>query len=156
MSEFHTIICMYFPALWWILSLSRKLRVILLLEMTDVRWNHLHGIRFNASYNKDGNFRSRSASRAGRTMGNGSFERSWTPHEHTLCAFLIFALPALPGAKIALPLLWEVLWTGVIRIVPFKRWPRRGPMGGRQSAFKRLQIFALPALPSAKIALPPL
>ena len=55
------------------------------------------------SYNKDGNFRSRLAGRAGRAMGNGSFERSWTPHEHTLCTFLIFALPALPGAKIALP-----------------------------------------------------
>ena len=53
-------------------------------------------------YNKDRSVISRSASRAGRAMGNGSFERSWTPHEHTLCAFLIIALPALPGAKIAL------------------------------------------------------
>ena len=55
------------------------------------------------SYNKDSKLRSRSAGRAGRAMGNGSFERSWTPHEHTLWPFLIFALPALPGAKIALP-----------------------------------------------------
>ena len=55
------------------------------------------------SYNKDGNFRSRSAGRAGRAMGNGSFERSCTPHEHTLWPFLIFALPALSRAKIALP-----------------------------------------------------
>ena len=38
----------------------------------------------HASYNKDGNFRSCSPGRAGRAMGNGSFERSYTPHEHTL------------------------------------------------------------------------
>ena len=56
-----------------------------------------------ASYNKDGNFRSCLPSRAGRAMGNGSFERSWTPHDHTMWPFLIFALPALPGVKIALP-----------------------------------------------------
>ena len=41
--------------------------------------------------------------RAGRAMGNGSFERSWTPHNHTMWPFFIFALPALPGVKIALP-----------------------------------------------------
>ena len=111
---------------------------------------------FHLSYNKDGKLRSCSPGRAGRAMGNGLSESSCTPHEHTLCTFFIFALPALPGAKIALPPLSEVPRRGVIRIVPFRRWPRRGPMGGRQSAFKRLQIFALPALPSAKIALPPL
>ena len=86
-------------------------------------------------------------------MGNGSFERSWTPHEHTLWPFFIFALPALPGAKIALPPLSEVTQRGINRIVPFCRWPRRGPLDGRLSAFKKLQIFALPG---AEIALPPL
>ena len=55
------------------------------------------------SYNKDGNFRSCSTGRAGRVMGNGSFERSWTPHERFMLAFLNIALPALPGSKIALP-----------------------------------------------------
>ena len=55
---------------------------------------------FNSSYNKDGNFRSRSLGRAGRAMGNGSFERSWTTHEHTMWHFLIFALPALPGERL--------------------------------------------------------
>ena len=44
-----------------------------------------------------------SSGRAGRAMGNGSFERSWTQHDHTMCNFLIFALPALSGVKIALP-----------------------------------------------------
>ena len=57
----------------------------------------------SSSYNKDSKLRSRSAGRAGRAMGNGSFERSWTPHERLMLAFLIFALPALPGSKIALP-----------------------------------------------------
>ena len=47
--------------------------------------------------------RSCSPGRAGRAMYNASFERSWTPHEHFMLAFLIFALSALPGAKIALP-----------------------------------------------------
>ena len=83
------------------------------------------------SYNKDGKLQSCSPGRVGRAMENGLFERPWTPNEHTLCTFSIFALPALPGAKIAQPTLSEVTQRGINRIVPFRRWPRRGPMGGR-------------------------
>ena len=84
---------------------------------------------FLLSYNKDSNFRCRSAGRAGRAMGNGSFERSWTPHERFMLAFLIFALPALPGAKIALPPLSEVTQRGVEGEFTFFKMASKRPNG---------------------------
>ena len=37
-----------------------------------------------------------------RIVNYGSYERYLTQYEHTMCTFLIFALPALPRANIAL------------------------------------------------------
>ena len=61
------------------------------MKNTNIKCNHII---------KMVRLRSRSPGRAGRAMGNGSFERSCTPHEHTLCTFFIFVLPALQEPKL--------------------------------------------------------